>query len=101
MCSSDLFDIDPVALDKLNQPQARELLAELGARLEKTPEFSEAICEAELRKVAEEHGVKPGLLINASRAALSGQAVGPSAFMVFACMGRERVIERLKKVIQA
>ena len=98
---SDDFEIDPVALDKLNQPQARELLAELGARLEKIPEFSEAICEAELRQVAEEHGVKPGLLINASRAALSGQAVGPSAFMVFACIGRERVIERLKKVIQA
>ncbi len=94
----DDFEIDPVALDKLNQPQARELLAVLGDRLEANPEFSEAICEAELRKVAEEHGVKPGLLINASRAALSGQAVGPSAFMVFACIGRERVIERLKKV---
>jgi len=95
---SDDFEIDPVALDKLNQPQAREILRELGERLEAQPEFSEAICEAELRKLAEERGVKPGLLINASRAALSGQAVGPSAFLVFACVGRQRVIERLKKV---
>lgn len=95
---ADDFAIDPAALDKLNQPQARELLAELGERLAQIPDFSEAICEAELRKVAEEHGVKPGLLINASRVALSGQAVGPSAFVVFACIGRERVIERLKKV---
>ena len=92
------FEIEPVALDKLNQPQARELLAQLGERLEMIPEFSEAICEAELRKLAEEKGVKPGLLINASRAALTGQAVGPSAFVVFTCLGRERVIERLKKV---
>ncbi len=92
------FEIDPVALEKLDQPQARELLAQLGERLEKIPEFSEAICEAELRKIAEEKGVKPGLLINASRAALTGQAVGPSAFVVFSCIGRERVIERLKKV---
>jgi glutamyl-tRNA synthetase len=95
---SDDFEIDPVALDKLNQPQAREILRELGARIEAQPEFSEAICEAELRKLAEERGVKPGLLINASRAALSGQAVGPSAFLVFLCVGRQRVIERLKKV---
>ena len=95
---ADDFEMDPAALDKLNQPRARELLRELGARLAAQPEFSEAICEAELRKLAEENGVKPGLLINASRAALSGQAVGPSAFLVFACIGRARVIERLKKV---
>ncbi|MBY0506059.1 MAG: glutamate--tRNA ligase [Bryobacteraceae bacterium] len=92
------FEIDPSALDKLNQPQARVLLAQLGERLEQIPEFSEAICEAELRKLAEERGVKPGLLINASRVALTGQAVGPSAFVVFSCVGRERVIERLKRV---
>lgn len=96
--SDQPFAIEPVALDKLDQPQARELMRELGARLETNADFSEALCEAELRKLAEERGVKPGLLINASRAALSGQAVGPSAFMVFVCLGRERVIERLKKV---
>jgi glutamyl/glutaminyl-tRNA synthetase len=42
--------------------------------------------------------VKAGVLINASRAALTGQPVGPSAFAVFACLGRERVVERLRKV---
>jgi glutamyl-tRNA synthetase len=50
-----------------------------------------------LRKVAEEQGVKAGLLINGSRAALTGQPVGPSAFAVFICIGRERSIERLRK----
>ncbi len=54
--------------------------------------------EATLRKLAEERGVKAGLLINASRAALTGQSVGPSAFAVFVCIGRERVIDRLGKV---
>jgi glutamyl/glutaminyl-tRNA synthetase len=46
--------------------------------------------------LATERGVKAGVLINASRAALTGQPVGPSAFAVFLCIGRERCIERLK-----
>jgi glutamyl-tRNA synthetase len=52
-----------------------------------------------LRKLAEERGVKAGVLINASRAALTGQHAGPSAFAIFSCIGRERVISRLKGVL--
>ena len=89
--------MDPASAEKLNVPGARDLMHELGARLEATPEYTEASVEAELRKLAEERGVKAGVLINASRAALSGQPVGPSAFAVFACVGRERTISRLKK----
>jgi glutamyl-tRNA synthetase len=94
---SDNFDIEPGALEKLNAPGARELLHELAARINANPEFTEASVEADLRKLAEERGVKAGLLINASRAALTGQPVGPSAFTLFVCIGRERVIARLSK----
>jgi hypothetical protein len=41
--------------------------------------------------------VKPGLIINASRAALTGQSVGPSAFLIFTALGLKRVIERLER----
>lgn len=95
---SDDFAIQPEALEKLNAPQARELLRELGARLEATAEFTEQSVEKELRDLATAKGVKAGLLINASRAALTGQTAGPSAFAVFMAVGRERVIQRLKKV---
>jgi glutamyl-tRNA synthetase len=94
----DEFPIDPTALEKLNVAGAREGLRELGARLEASAEFTEASVEAELRKLAEEKGLKAGVLINASRAALSGQPVGPSAFAVFTVLGRERAIARLKRV---
>lgn len=94
---ADDIVIEPASEEKLSVPGARELMHEFGARLEATPEFTEASVEAELRKLAEERGVKPGVLINASRAALSGQPVGPSAFAVFACIGRDRAIARLKK----
>jgi glutamyl-tRNA synthetase len=92
------FHIEGPALEKLNVPGARELLHELANRIEANPVFNEAGVEAQLRKLAEERGVKAGLLINASRAALTGQPVGPGAFAVFVCIGRERVIQRLRRV---
>ncbi len=95
---SDEFEIEPQALEKLNAPGARDLLRELANRIAAHEDFTEHTAEADLRKLAEERGVKAGLLINASRAALTGQPVGPSAFAVFYCIGRERVINRLQKV---
>lgn len=94
---SDDFEIMPDALDKLNQPGARELLRELAERLDRNPDFTEASVEADLRALASERGVKAGLMINASRAILTGQPVGPSAFAVFSAIGRERSIARLRK----
>lgn len=94
----DDYPIDPEALKNLDKPGAREVLRELGARLVATAEFTEQSVEAELRKLADERGVKAGLLINGARAALTGQSVGPSAFAVFAAIGRERTVERLGKV---
>lgn len=95
---SDDYPIEAQALEKLNAPGARELLHKLADRIETNSEFTEASVEADLRKLAEESGVKAGVLINASRAALTGQPVGPSAFAVFTCIGRERVIQRLRRV---
>ncbi|HMJ61922.1 MAG TPA: hypothetical protein VK493_09175, partial [Bryobacteraceae bacterium] len=95
---SDDFEIETQALEKLNVPGARELLHELAGRLEANPEFTLASVEADLRKLAEERGVKAGVLINASRAALTGQPVGPGAFAVFTSIGKERAITRLRKV---
>ncbi len=95
---ADDFSMEPKPLENLNAPGARELLRELGNRLARLSEFTEHRVEAELRKLAAERGVKAGLLINASRAALTGQPVGPSAFAVFVCIGRERAIARLRAV---
>ena len=94
---ADDFVIEAGSAEKLAVPGAREALHELATRLEAAEEFTEASVEAALRKLAEERRVKPGVLINASRAALSGQPVGPSAFAVFTCIGRDRAIARLKK----
>ena len=93
---TDEFLIEDDALEKLNMPGTREGLAQLADALERSPEFTEASVEAALRALAAERGVKPGLLINGARAALTGQPVGPSAFHLFTTIGRERSIARLR-----
>ncbi len=95
---SDDFEMQPEALEKLDQPGARELLRELGQRLASSDDFSEPHIEAELRALAAEKGVKAGVIINGSRVALSGQTVGPSVFHLFTAIGRQRVLHRLSSV---
>jgi glutamyl-tRNA synthetase len=95
---SDDFDFDPAAVKKnlRKEPRLRELLPAMAARMEAVEPFTAETSEAALRAFAEEAGVKAGLLINASRTMLTGQAVGPSMFDVFAVIGRERAVRRLQ-----
>ena len=73
------------------------LLDALAERLAATEPFDLAGTESTLRSLAEEKGVKAGLLINATRVALTGQAVAPSLFEVMLVLGRERVVARLRR----
>ncbi|MDQ3819211.1 MAG: glutamate--tRNA ligase [Acidobacteriota bacterium] len=98
---SDDFDFDEAAVKKnlLKEPGLRELLPALADRLEQVEPFTAERSEAALRAYAEEAGVKAGLLINAARTMLTGQAVGPSMFEVFDVIGRERSVQRLRSQV--
>jgi glutamyl-tRNA synthetase len=95
---SDDFDFDEAAINKnlRKEPKLKELLPGLAERLERLDPFTHDTAEATLRSFAEEQGVKAGLLINGSRTMLTGQAVGPSMFEVFAILGQKRSVERLR-----
>jgi glutamyl-tRNA synthetase len=95
---SDDFDFEPTAVEKnlLKAPELRELLPKLAEKMEHVAPFNAESAEAALRAFANEAGVKPGLLINASRTMLTGQAVGPSMFEIFDILGRSRSVERLR-----
>jgi glutamyl-tRNA synthetase len=95
---SDDFDFDEAAINKnlRKEPKLKELLPALAERLEKLDPFTHDSTDATLRSFAEEQGVKAGLLINGSRTMLTGQAVGPSMFEVFAILGQKRSVERLR-----
>src|ERR1700716_2392822 len=77
---SEDFDFDEAAVRKniLKEPKLKELLAALADRIE-TIEAIEPLtaakAEAALRAFSDEAAVKAGLLINASRTMLTGQAV--------------------------
>lgn len=95
---SDDFDFEESAVAKnlLKEPRLRELLPELASRMEAVEPFNGETAEAALRAFAEEAGVKVGLLMNASRTMLTGQAVGPSMVEIFDVFGRDRSVERLR-----
>jgi glutamyl-tRNA synthetase len=95
---SDEFELDEAAVAKnlKKEPRLKELLPALAARLAGVEPFTAETSETALRAFADEAGVKAGLLINAARTALTGQAVGPSMFDVFDVIGRERSVRRLR-----
>jgi glutamyl-tRNA synthetase len=96
---TDEVVMDATSLERLTSP-ARVGLGTLASRLAANPEFTDATVEAALRALAAELGLKPGVLINAARAALTGQAAGPSAFHLFTIIGRDRAISRLRAVAE-
>jgi len=96
---ADDFSVDEAALAKnvLKHPELKEWLPELADRFAALPELGHDETERLCREFAEELGVKVGVLVNAARTVITGQVKGPSMFEVFAQMGRERVVKRLRE----
>jgi glutamyl-tRNA synthetase len=93
---SDEFEFDEKAVKKnLKDPKLAELLPELADRLEALSDFSTHATEDVFRVFAEEKEVKPGLIINGARTAVSGTAVGPGMFEMLEVLGKDAVVKRL------
>jgi glutamyl-tRNA synthetase len=94
---SDDFTIDPAAKAKFWKDQCvPQLLKTLADALAALPEWNHDACDHASRQVAEGAGVKAGLLINATRVAIVGQAVAPPLFDTMVVLGQERVVRRLR-----
>ncbi|HEV2245587.1 MAG TPA: glutamate--tRNA ligase [Terriglobia bacterium] len=92
------FDYAPEARKKFwKDPALPALLHALAERLEKLDSFGLEETEEALRGLAEQAGTKAGLLINATRVALTGQAVAPGLFDIMKVLGRARTVERLRR----
>lgn len=92
------YDIDGTAVQKNvdKDPALRKWLVDLGGRFEAIPNFNKETAELELRKLADELGVKAGLLINGSRTVTTGVSVGPPLFDLLECLGQKTVAARLQ-----
>jgi glutamyl-tRNA synthetase len=93
----DHVEYDQAAAEKfLKDDTVRGYLKTLSDRLAALPEFIHESLEAAVRTLAEELGIKPAILMNASRVALTGQAVAPGLFDVMMLLGRDKAVTRLR-----
>ena len=92
-------ELDPAAVEKhLSAPGVTDHLSALRTRLASLDSFDRQTLESTLRSVAADRGIKAGVLIHATRVAVTGQAVSPGIFEVLELVGRERVLDRLAKL---
>jgi glutamyl-tRNA synthetase len=96
---TDDFSYETAAAAKfLSDPGLRDLIPALLEKYAASGEFTLQSTEAELRGLAEKYGVRAGLLINALRVALTGQGVAPGLFEIMQALGRERTLERMRRL---
>ena len=96
---TDAYDYEQEAARKfLADPRLKALVPALLARYREDSAFTLQSTEDSLRRLAEQEGVKAGLLINALRVGLTGQGVAPGLFEVMQVLGRQRTITRLERL---
>ncbi len=89
-----LFDEAAVA-KHLGDPLMPDLRRAFAEKIRTIEPYDAAAIEAALRALAAERGVKAGVLIHATRVAVTGQGNSPGLFEVLELVGREQVIERI------
>jgi glutamyl-tRNA synthetase len=95
---SDDFPYDEEAVEKRLKKARPEHIQALRKAFSQAQPFEHDAVEAALRSTAEQLGLKAGDLIHPARIALTGQSVGPSVFSVVEAVGREKSVERLKRM---
>lgn len=72
-------------------------LVELNERFKGLEQFNAATSEQTLRKYGDEAGIGAGPLIHAVRVSVSGLTMGPGLFEMLSVLGKERVVERIRR----
>ncbi|MCX5898911.1 MAG: glutamate--tRNA ligase, partial [Proteobacteria bacterium] len=99
---SDDFTFEDAAVAKnlKKDERVKQLLIDTAEHFDKLSVFNIEHAENVIRELAERSGVKPGLIINAVRTAVTGQSAGPGLFELLVAIGKERVVRRLKKAAE-
>ena len=93
---------DPDGVKKhLSAPEAREHLEALRQAYNATGDWTEVALEKCLRELAEARSAKAATLIHGTRIAMTGRMVSPGLFEMLVLLGRERVVDRLARLIAA
>ena len=97
---SDTVEYEPEAVEKhLGAPDMASHLAALGAALRQADPFDEPHVETAVRGTAAERGIRAGVLIHATRVAVTGRTTSPGLFELLVLLARERTIERIERLV--
>ena len=97
---SDTVEYEPEAIEKhLGLPNLGAYVNALAAALRATDPFDEPHVEAAVRGTAAEQDIKAGMLIHATRVAVTGRTASPGLFEVLALLGRDRTVARLERLV--
>jgi glutamyl-tRNA synthetase len=94
------YDEGAVAKNLKKDSSVKQLMIDLAQLIDKADNFNIDNSENLVRTFAEKTGVKPGLIINAIRTAVTGQSAGPGLFEVLEAIGRERTVKRLRRAAE-
>jgi glutamyl-tRNA synthetase len=96
---SDDFDYDPEGAAKyLTHEGLKGALDHLAGDFRSLNEFEAGPIEAALRDRAEKDGFKAAVFIHALRMLVLGMPVSPGIFEVLELLGRDRVLDRMKRI---
>jgi glutamyl-tRNA synthetase len=86
---------------KILTAEAKTLLGRVLAALSGLNDWTEAVLEAEVARIAEAEGLKLGKVAQPLRAALTGSNVSPGIFEVAAILGRDETLRRIRDATSA
>jgi glutamyl-tRNA synthetase len=95
----DDFPYDPAAVQKDFTPENKPRLAKLREALAKLEPFEPDPIGNTIKEVAQQSGVKTGLLVHPTRLACCGATAGPSLYHLIAILGKERVLQRIERAL--
>ena len=95
---SDTYSTEARGVEKyISTKDGKDILREFSARLEHLSDFSREKTESACRAMAEDKKLKAGAIIHPTRVAISGKTTGAGLFEMMEVMGKDKVIERMKK----
>ena len=98
---SDNFTVEEKGVEKyLKTPESKAILRDFIAKLETMNSFSHNVIEEACRVLADEKKLKAGQIIHPTRVAISGKTTGAGLFEMMEVLGKEKVLERMRKASQ-
>ncbi len=94
------IEFDPDAAGKFLTPETREAFDRLISELSGLEVFDETSLERVFRKIAADLGMKLGWIAQPVRVALTGATISPGLFEIIEVLGKETVLERLRKGLE-